>query len=343
MRTVEFRVDILRGGVPFGRLDFDGAPVVYCGADDEIPMTFRGEFRRHPAMDYLRDELQPVLIIDGAEHPLGVYRVGSMRPRTNAAGVTWDSITAYDRAVLLKWAALEQREFWAAGTPYLQIVQELLTRAGIRMAIVEDSPAVLATDREDWDIGTTFIKIINTLLREINYKPLWFDPDGAARVQAYVPPSAAVLQHIYRDGDAVKVLGPSYGSEMDVFDAPNVFIGILENPEYPEPLVKTAVNDAPASRISTVSRGIRIPSVFMVDNIADETALQDYVDRVRDESMRTSEFVDIETVSLGGHGVGDMIGLQLGELSGIFREKSWTLTMALGAMMSHTLERVVVI
>ena len=343
MRTVKYRVDILRGGVPFGELEFTGAPTVYCGADDESPLTFRGEFRRNPAMDYITDELQPVMTLDGIEYPLGVYSVGTMFSRKNEAGVMYDSITAYDRTRRLRLAKTETREFWAAGTPYLQIVQTLLTRAGIRMAIAEGTDAVLATDREDWDIGTPFLKIINELLGEIAYNRVWFDLSGAARVQAYRPPSPDRLDHVYRDGDAVKVLGPEYGTEMDIFDAPNVFIGILENPEYPEPLTATAVNDAPASRISTISRGMRVPTVFVVENIADGDALQAYVNRVRDESMRTSEYVDIETVNLGTHGVGDVIGVQLQDLNGIFRERSWTLTMRVGSMMQHRLERVVIV
>lgn len=343
MRTVDWRVDILRGGVPFGTLAFAGAPTVYCSADDEIPLTFRGEFRRSEAMDYITDELQPVLILDGIEHPLGVYGVGSMYSRRNEAGVMYDSITAYDRTRRLRLAKLEAREYWAAGTRYLDIVNELLTRAGIRMAVVEGTDAVLATDREDWDIGTPYLQIINDLLSEIAYDRIWFDLTGAARVRAYRPPSPDRLDHVYRDGDAVKVLGPEYRTELDIFDKPNVFIAILENPEYLEPLVRTAVNDAPASRISTISRGLRIPTVLNVDNIADGDALQAYVDRVRDESMRTSEYAEISTVSLGGHGVGDLIGVQLQDLQGIFRETSWSLTLQVGAMMSHKLERVVVI
>ena len=343
IRSVDYRVDVLRNGVPWQRMTYASAPSVYCSAGDEIPLTFRGEFRHIDELRPITDELQPVMILDGAEYPLGVYRIGSMSWRRNAAGVRYDNIVAYDRGLLLRRAALEHREFWPAGTRYLDIVQQYLTRAGIRMAIVEDSDAVLQTDREDWDIGTPYLTIVNALLGEITYNRIWFDLTGAARIQRYRAPSAATLQHQYREGDQIRVLGREYCAEMDIFDAPNVFIAVLENPEYPEPIYRTAVNDSPASQISTISQGLRIPKVLMVDNIADEAALQDYVNRVRDESMRTSEYVTFESVNLGTHGVGDVIGLQIQDLSGIFREVSWNLSMQVGAMMQHRAERVVII
>lgn len=342
IRQIDYRVDVLRGGVPIGRLAFSSPPSIFCSADDETPLTLQGQFRRGD-MDVMRDELQPVMLLNGVEYPLGVYRIGTMSSRRNEAQVMYDNVTAYDRTILLRWAKLEHRAYWAAGTRYADVISSYLTAAGITMAIMEPTDAVLATDREDWDVGTPYLEIINQLLSEINFRSLWFDLTGAARVQAYVPPGPENLQHTYREGDVVKVLGPAYGTRLDVFDAPNVFIAILENPEYPEPLVATAVNDSPGSKISTINRGVRIPEIVKVDNIANAAALQEYVNRVRDEGMRTSEYVDIETVNLGTHGVGDVIGLQLQDLQGIFRETSWSLTMQGGAMMQHRLERVVVI
>ena len=343
MRSVKYRVDVLRGNVPFSQMHFSSPPSIYMDAEAEIKLTMRGEFLKSEIADYIRDEIRPVMILDGIEYPLGVYRIGTVRETVNAAGVHRESIEAYDRAVMLSWAKTEQRDFWAAGTPYDNVIQHYLTAAGIIQAVVVPSAAVLQSDREDWDIGTSYLTIINTLLAEINYNSLWFDLTGTARVEPYTAPNATNIAHRYGAEDGVTVLRPEYASQVDVFAQPNVFIAILENPEYPEPLIATAVNDTPASRLSTISRGIRIPQVYKVDNIASAEELQTYVNRLRDESMQLSEIVEIQTANMPNHNAGDVIALTHPDLTGLFREISWSMTLQAGALMSHTIQRVVVI
>lgn len=342
MRKVEYRMDVLRNGVPYDQLQFSSAPSVYSDSTTQIKLTMRGEFLHNERVDYIKDELRPVMIIDGVEHFLGTYVIVTKREVGNAAGVKRDSIEAYDRAQRLKWAKLEHRDFWAAGTPYETVISHYLTAAGIKNAMFTPTSNVLQSDREDWDIGTEYLTIINTLLSEINYNDIYFDLSGTARLTPYVAPSAENIAHRYGKSDGVTVLRPEYGSEIDLYSKPNVFIAILENPEYATPMVKYAENDTPGSRLSTISRGIRIPAVYKVDNIASENELQAYVNRIRDESMQMSEYVDIQTANMPGHEVYNVIALVMPEITGIFREVSWTLTMQVGAYMQHKLQRVVI-
>lgn len=343
MREIDYRVDVLRGGVPYGRLLFSSAPGVYCDSGAQIKLTLRGNFLHSDQVDYVNDELRPVMILNGVEYPLGVYTIVTRSETGNAAGVKYDEIEAYDRGIRLQWAKLEHRDFWAKGTTYESVISHYLTAAGIKNAMLTPNTNVLQSDREDWDIGTDYLTIINTLLGEINYNNLWFDLSGTARITPYAAPSAGNIRHRYGIHDGLTVLRPEYGSEIDLYNKPNVFIAVLENPEYETPLIKQAVNDIPASRISTISRGIRIPEVCKVNNIASEEELQAYVNRLRDESMQTSEYVDIQTANMPGHNVGDVIALVHSEIQGIFREISWQITMEAGAYMTHKLQRVVII
>lgn len=343
MRTIHYRVDVLRNGVPYEQLMFSTAPTVYSDSTAQIKLSMRGNFLRNERVDYITDELRPVMIANGEEHPLGTYVIVTRRENGSVAGTVTDDIEAYDRSIRLQWAKLEHRDFWAAGTPYETVISHYLTAAGIKNAMFTPTTNVLQSDREDWDIGTDYLTIINTLLKEINYNEIWFDLSGAAQIAPYVAPSAANIRHRYGQGDGLKVLRPEYGSEIDLYSKPNVFIAILENPEYETPMVKYAVNDTPGSRLSTVSRGIRIPQVYKVDNIASEDELQAYINRIRDEAMQTSEYADIQTANMPGHEVFDVIALTHPKLIGIFREVSWTLTMQVGAYMTHQLQRVVVI
>ena len=117
----------------------------------------------------------------------------------------------------------------------------------------------------------------------------------------------------------------------------------MENPEYPEPLTATAVNDSPSSALSTIRRGIRIPQVVKVDNIADSTELQAYANRLRDEAMQTAERITLRSGIQAGHNVADTVALIGLEREGIFRETGWTITLKAGTYMTHSLEKAVMI
>lgn len=340
MRTIDFRMDVLRGGVRFGHLRFSEAPSVYADASADIKLTMRGSFLHNDSVDYLKDELQPVVIIDGTDYPVGVYRVVTMLEKHGAEGRR-DEIEAYDRSILLTWSKLEQRDYWPAGTPYDDVISSYLVRAGISRVSFVPTGHVLQSSREDWDIGTSYLTIINTLLEEINYNPIWFDLNGVAQLTPYEQPSAANIRHTYGP-NAVKLISPEYSAEIDLYSKPNVFIAILSNPEYSEPLVARAEIETPSSELSTVRRGIRIPQVYKVDNIASADELQAYVNRLRDKGMQTSVYVDVSTAIMPTHAVGDIVALTVLGTQGIFRETSWSFSMEAGTWMNHKLERVIV-
>ena len=341
MRQIDFRLEVLRNGVPFTRLLYSSPPTVYADSDAAIKWSLRGSFLHNPAVDYITDELRPMLLIDGAEYPAGVYRFVTRKESHTQAGTIYENVEAFDRAILLRWAKLETRDFWAAGTSYDEIISHYLIGAGITHVAATPSSHVLQSDREDWDIGTSYLDIVNALLSEINYQSVWFDDRGVAHIAPYAALTADNIQHTYTD--SAVVLRPELSSEIDIYDKPNVFIAILENPEYPEPLYATAVNDTPGSQLSTIRRGLRIPAVRKVSNIASQEELQTYINKVRDESMWASEIVDIQTPIMPGHTVGNVIALVHGDTQGIFREKRWSFTLETGAYMTHKLQRVVMI
>ena len=345
MRTIDFRVDVLRSGVPVGTLTFpeSSPPSISCDADAEIAMTFRGLFLRSNVMDYLNDEIRPVIIIDGAETPAGVFRVGTKLETRNAAGAVYDQLECYDRACLLRWAKLEQRDFWPAGTSYEAVISHYLQAVGLTRVSFTPTDHVLQSDREDWDIGTPFLTIVNDLLAEINYQTLWFDIRGTAILRPWAPATAASITHTYGVHDGARLIAPEMSTELDIFGRPNVIICILENPEYPEPLVATAVNDSPSSALSTIRRGIRIPQIVKVDNIADADELQTYANRLRDQAMQTAERLTMRSGIQPGHNVTDTVALVGLEREGVYRETGWSIPLCAGSYMTHELERTVMI
>ena len=75
------------------------------------------------------DRLQPVLILNGKEYPLGVFMIVS-NPELISDTYNYYDLQAYDETMILKQGALEERLYYAKGTKYIDIISELLTRNG---------------------------------------------------------------------------------------------------------------------------------------------------------------------------------------------------------------------
>lgn len=341
MREIQARIDVIRAGAVYCELAFTNPPRLDASADAEIYLSMAGTFRWRSDVNWLTDELQPVIRIDGEEHPLGVLQIATMRDVFTPEGAHQISLTCYDRALRLKQTKAEQMLFLPAGTAYTTAIRQLLAGAGIALAVIAETAAVLPTARE-WEIGTDYLAIVNDLLAEINYEPIWFDADGAAVAQPYADPDPATIQRRYAPGE-FSILRPGAEAELDAFAAPNVFIAICSNPDLPAPLVARAVNDNPLSALSVLRRGRRITTVTRVDNIADQAALDAYVQRLASDSMLRSRTVRISTGVEAAHSRHAVIALTHPDLGGIYRETGWSMTLAPGAEMTHELQRLIIV
>lgn len=346
LHVITARFDVLRNNaVTEWTLEAvgDDAPTVTMNADGVIKMSLAGVFRRNDNMDYLNDEIKPYLIIDGREYPVGVYMIGTCETQSDEHGISLDQIEAYDRALKLKQKKTETRLHIDAGTKYLDAIGNLLQDAGIKMVIADEASDTIATDREDWEIGTEYLAIINALLSEINFSSIWFDLDGIARLERYAAPTSANIDHEYREG-CFSIIRNNYTRKVDVFNAPNVFVVTVANPDYEDAMTATGVNDSPLSALSTVSRGRRILATpIKLDNIASQEALQQYANNLAIKSMLATEQTVFYTMLNPVHGVGDVVALYNGELQGIYEETGWMMQLKAGGKMKHTAKKVVLI
>ena len=293
IRDVAYKINVLRGGAEFKQLSWaaDAAPNVYVRKGSEIKGSLSAEVYPDADVDLLSDELQPVLVLDGAETPLGVFQATTVEEIMDAYGRRL-RIEAYDRCWRVQQSRTEGLYHIAANTPYLTAVQQLLTAAGIKLVLAVPSSAVLATDREDWDTGTDYLTICNQLLEEINYNPIWFDGRGICHLEPYKAPTGGRIDHAYSSTDLkLAPITDDHTQEIDLFDAPNVFVRICSNPDRGAPLTATAVNDSPTSSTSTFRRGLRIVDVAKVNNVASQDELQELVNRLRNESMHATKTI----------------------------------------------------
>lgn len=347
-RTVDFIYKIIRNGADYGFLRAIGAPVIRCNDADSIKMSVSGTFApeaRDAAgavipFEPLSDGISPILVIDGQEHPLGVFLPATVEP-VESEGVQELRIEAYDRCWLVRDCYTDGIYSIPAGTPYLTAVEALLTAAGVQTVLATPSAATISETREDWDIGTSYLTIVNDLLGEINYNPLWFNQLGIAILEPASVPTAANIEHTLDADNVESLLVPQISRRTDVFQAPNVFVVVCANPDKSADMVARAENTNPQSPLSIARRGRRIVSVERVDNIASQEELDAYAARRRDESMISGETIEVTTALLPGWGVADVTALHYGEINAVCIERAWEMTLAPGGDMHHTLERVV--
>ncbi len=375
-RRVEYRYDILRGGIPAGTLDAESASINWS-KDDAINRSMQLVVRSTEGLDLLSDRIRPVMrVLEGrsyrgptwreihaagrswrqihaarlswrqiseavqAEHwdeyPMGVF-IPTTPTYTKGGGARQAKIECYDVTVVLREDCIIERLFFAAGTEYLDAVTQILLSAGISRTQITPSSKTLLSDRE-FEIGTPKLDICNMLLSEINYNPVRSDASGSVILTPYVRPTMAQVKHIYR-ADDLSIIAPEITEETDLYNVPNVFIAVVSNPDLDADIVSIYVNDDPTSPLSTVRRGRRIVSdIYQPDAIASQEDLDAYIGRIAFERSQVYQTATIQTAVMPNHGTGALM-INHPELSGVFEETSWSAELKQGGKMMHNVRR----
>ena len=357
IRHERIRFKVLRRGGDYAYLYAISAPILSCKSDGEIKMSLRGEFRADAYdanghvvdVDWLSDEIKPILIIDGEEHSLGVLSPSTVTVDKTNTGESV-KIEAYDRCWIVRDTKIESILHLSQGAKYTDVIEQRLTASGIGAIISVPSAAVLTEDREDWAVGTSNLTIVNDLLKEINYKQLFFNSDGVAMLEPKASATAANIKHILstkkqevRDPKTIGILPMSLNIsfETDVYNMPNVFVCTCANPDKSGIMTARAENTNPQSPLSVLRRGRRIVDFENINNIASQEELQNYVDQKRNRSMITGEVISCETLLYPGFGVDDVTAIQTDVLNDLCVETEWEMELKPGGKMRHTIERVV--
>lgn len=349
-RKVAFRYHVLRGGAFYAYLQADesSAPQIRMNDADTIKTALTGVFApdardadgRTVPVNWLSDEIQPVIIIDGVPHPLGVFMPAKVTDSTrgNSRRV---NIQAYDRCWRVRDTRKNELLYWPSGTLYLDAIEQLLVAAGINTVVKTPNNAAFTEPREDWKLGESFLTVVNELLEEINYKPLWFDENGVAILEPVSVPTSANIRHAFSDEDPDTLMHPEIEREADYYESPNVFIVYCANPDKSADMIATARNENPQSPLSVQRRGREITSVTNLNNVPSQSELQARADWLRDKSLLSGEIIKITTGLRPGFGVAEAVSLHYKDLTSIGIEHSYTMALQLGGQMTHVVERVV--
>lgn len=340
IRTVDVRVDVLRNGARFTNLKFSEPPIITMDNSGEIKSSFTGSCFPNAEIDWLSDQLQPVLVINGVEYHCGIFDPASIRTVRSAEGSAVQ-FEAYDKCWRVQSMHTEDVLHLGYGRNYLTVIKELLTEAGIALVIETPTTQVLRSDREDWEIGTDYLTIVNQLLREINYNELWFNNEGFAMLQPKAELSLQQVKRTYNSSNISSMMHKEVSTEIDLFNVPNVFICICSNPDDGTAMKAVAVNNNPVSPVSVIRRGRRISALYRVDNIASQSALNDYAQLLCLQNALIGETITIDTALIPNCGINETVAIIHPDASGLCYETGWTMNLGAGGAMQHKLQKVV--
>ena len=278
------------------------------------------------------------------EYPLGIFLLSSPE-RIEEGDQVYRDIEAYDGTIILDQDKFIERYIVKAGSRYDQAVIKILEEAGITKYNIEQSNKVLSNDIE-YEPGTPKIEAINDLLNSINYTPIWVDGWGYFTSSKYIAPSDRSIDYEYLDNE-LSVIENGISEEYDLFNVPNKWLVTYENVDGGEDekvfLQSSYENKNPENPTSTVNLGRVIVDYRQVEDIADQSALDEYVKRIAFEASQIYGKIKFTTAVMPFHSYMDIIRIRnitLG-LDANYTETSWKIPLEVGGRMVHEGRRVV--
>lgn len=274
------------------------------------------------------------------EFPLGIFLLKSPTEKEEN-GKIWRDVEAYDGILVLKDDKFTSRYTITAGTNYKTAMIDILATAGITKHNINDTDKTVPVAIE-FEIGTEKIEAINQLATAINYIQMVVDPYGYYTSYPYQSPGTRAIEYEYKD-DHLSVIYNGMERELDTWDIPNQWVAVLSDPER-EPMMATYENNNPESPTSTINLGRNIVRLLEPESVADQNALDGYVQRVAFESSQIYGRISFESAIMPMHDYADVLGITyepLGLVNEKYSETGWTIPLVTGGKMRHDLRRVV--
>ena len=199
-------------------------------------------------IDYLNDRIKVYVTLNGVQSAVGVFMLCTPSININSRGFKSRTIEAYSLLQILVNDKITTRLQLPVGT---NIINEVIRQIGDYQYDISSSDITLNTIK-DYEIGTSKLEIINDLLSVINYTSLNVSVDGKFTTHAYTLPEDRAIELTLNEGNDTIIREMT--EDLDLFNAPNVFVRYTNSLEIDPPLSYTYINDSTSSIISTVNR-----------------------------------------------------------------------------------------
>jgi hypothetical protein len=296
------------------------------------------------AVNFLNQRIKPwvrLAMPDGGvvEWPQGVFLLSTpKRTMTSGMYVTRD-VQAYDQLQVLSDDKASTRYTVTAGTKYTDAVLAIVNAEGMQVNVTPSAltlPAAL-----EWGPGTSYLRIVNDLLGAINYESATFDQNGVFIAKPYVSPASRPATFTYAT-DRTSVIGGDIDQTLDLFDVPNKWVLVVSEADQAS-LRSEYTNTAPSSPTSTVSRGRTILEFRTGVTAANQATLDALTQRAAFDASQVFEVVEYKTALMPFHGDSDVFNISMARLgiASPYSETHWEFDLAVGAMMTHSVRRIV--
>jgi len=294
-------------------------------------------------IDIGKERLQPIMAV---KMPGGTYtkwkkgRYMITAPNESEKNnVEYYEVECMDESTRLQQDKFTEAVVFPAGTTYVGVLNGILISSGFGHSIIGVSSAQLPVDLV-LDDSKSKLEWFNELCEQINFSQLYINDAGIPTAMPYMVPDATAVSYTYERG-RYSVLFPGKSKKMDYWNIPNVIKRVVSRPDMP-PLVSINKNEDPTSILSIPSRGMSIVDSQTVNMIETQEELDALTDRIAYEVRRIEQEIQISTLNMPHHEVADVIELVWGNTTGVYQETAWSMELAPGAQMKHTLKRTVI-
>lgn len=353
VREISFRYELLdQNNGHLGTLGNIISCSVAHNTTSEIKRTARITMTDRDDIDWANERIRPWFRLkmddeftnkegdNWVEWPLGNFLLSTPR-RLISGPRNLREIECYDQSLVLRDDKSLERITIAQDTNVIDAVQFILASAGITNILLTPTSETLPNTLE-WPPGTSKLRMINDMLHSINYWPLIITSAGTSVARPYTQGQERPTEYTYV-ADGRSVLVGEMTAELDYFDVPNVWVGIVSEPDRP-PMSKIVRNDEPLSPTSTVARGRDIVKVIDNMNSTSEAVLEQALIRRAVADMQGYEAVTLQTALMPRHEDNDLIAIdynKYGPEPQRFVEQGWSMNLKAGELMTHTLSRIV--
>lgn len=300
-------------------------------------MTMREDDR----VDFLNDQVQINVVIDGVETPITRLLLSSPRRIHNFVTAPDRPVQCYSLLLRLDRDKTLERYIVPAGTNIVNEVKRII-KASIGTEDFDIPPSEKSNrGAMEFPIGTPWLDIINQMLDVINYTSLYTSPTGLYKAEPYVLPEFRAVEKTYDFTLEEKNIYRDLVEDIDGFDIPNYFIRTSVSVDE-QTLVARYENNRPDSPTSTANRDRNVSSE-PVGEVADLQTLQDKCKRDAVELTSKYHHLDFSTSIQTGHGYLTCVQIRILDVQGKYIETSWEMDCKAGGQMKHTMRKAVVI
>lgn len=307
-------------------------------------LTVKIQESKYLNIDYQNDRIQVKFEINGVFYNKGIYLISSSARNENR-GISTRYLTCYSKLKILDNYKVLTSYYLPKGASVYSAITALLG----------DSPNSItytdATLNKDYTakFGTPKLDIINELLDVINYNSLLVDDNGIFVSYPYILPADRDVDIYYLEGNldindkenVCRLISPNFDEDLDMFNVPNIFMRYTNDVDIDPPIVATyPIQNDPNKPITLDGRAPNVSSEEVSD-IADYATLYAKCKKDAAEARSIYSHLEIETAINPNHGYLTCVEVNVGSVDYKYIETNWSMNLKAGALMKHTLRRVV--